>query len=82
MTDGIDSTTIQPRAEAPEDLHITNGSIGAHDDFEDDVPFDALTSGVFGVIGPNFTEHLRRGDAAARAIRSAAGASAGPGADA
>lgn len=76
MPDGIDGATIQARAEAPEDLHITNGSIVAHDDFEDDVPFDALTSGVFRVIGPNFTEQLRRRDAAARAIRSAAGASA------
>ena len=83
MLDRVDRALIEAGAETPQQVHVANRPVAAHDDLELDVAVDAAQPGVLGVVRLHLAEKGRRRDAAAGPIgpatRAASGARPDPG---
>src|SRR6185295_5576883 len=77
-----DRPIVETRPEAVKEFHLADRAITPHDDFEHDFAGERALPRGLGVVGFDFAQQPRRGDAAAGTVRSAARPAARSGTDA
>jgi len=81
LPDGRDRPFVETGTETLDESHVPDGTVVPNDDLEDHVAFHAAPAGVVGVVRFDLAQQLRRRDARARTVRTAAGSSAAARAD-
>lgn len=81
LTHRVNSPLIQAGPQPLQYANLSDVAVGAHDDFQHNVPDETATAGFFRVIGFDFPYDGRRRDAAARTIRPATRPAARAGTD-
>ena len=71
---GFDRALIETAAETAKHFDVSDGAVGAHHDFEFDVPGDTTTARFLGVVGPDLAHDARWRDSGSGPVRTAAGA--------
>src|SRR4029077_4555247 len=76
LAHGVGRSLIEAGAETLQQLDVADAAVAADDDLEDDVAFEVAPASFFRVIRLHLAQARGRRDAAAGAIRPAAGAAA------
>jgi hypothetical protein len=82
LADGLRRPLVQSRAEALQNAHAADASVGLDDHFQDDLALDVPATRFLGVLGLDLAEKSRRGNARPGPIRSSARAAPGAGSNA